>query len=68
MARLLTPGGPRLRFSLSLMCGAQLCVLCDLAARTLFSPYELPVGILLAFLGAPFFLALLWGQRRRSHA
>ena len=45
--------------------GAALVTLCDLAARTLFSPYELPVGILLALLGGPFFLWLLLRQRRR---
>ena len=46
--------------------GAALCLLCDLAARTLFSPYELPVGILLSFLGTPFFIWLLLTQKRRS--
>ena len=32
---------------------------CDLAARLIFDPYELPVGILMAVLGGPFFLLLL---------
>ena len=36
--------------------GAAFVCLCDTAARTLFAPYELPVGILMAFLGAPFFV------------
>lgn len=40
--------------------GSAFTVLCDTAARVLFAPYELPVGILLAFLGAPFFLFLLF--------
>ena len=44
--------------------GGAFTVLCDTAARTLFAPYELPVGILLAFLGAPFFLFLLFRRRR----
>lgn len=39
--------------------GAFLTVLADTAARSWFDPVELPVGILLAFLGAPFFLYLL---------
>jgi iron complex transport system permease protein len=34
-------------------------MLCDLAARTAFSPYEIPVGIVMAFIGAPFFILLL---------
>lgn len=43
--------------------GACFVTVCDLAARTLFSPYELPVGIVLAFAGAPFFLWLLFRQK-----
>lgn len=43
--------------------GASLVVLADLAARTLFTPAELPAGILLAAMGAPFFLALLFKRR-----
>ena len=39
--------------------GAGFVCLCDTAARTVFSPYELPVGIIMAFLGAPFFLFIL---------
>ena len=46
------------------LAGASLVILSDLAARTLFSPAELPAGILMAALGAPFFLYLLF--RRRS--
>ncbi len=39
--------------------GAGFLTLCDTLARTLFSPYELPAGILMAYLGVPFFLFLL---------
>ena len=39
--------------------GAAFVCLCDTAARTLLAPYELPVGILMAFLGAPFFVFIL---------
>ncbi|MGN0578182.1 MAG: FecCD family ABC transporter permease, partial [Ruminiclostridium sp.] len=38
--------------------GAFVC-LCDTAARTLFAPYEIPVGIIMSFFGAPFFLFIL---------
>ena len=41
------------------MGGAAFVTLCDAAARVVFSPYELPVGILLSVLGGPFFLLLL---------
>jgi iron complex transport system permease protein len=44
--------------------GAVFLVLADLVARTAVSPAELPVGIVTAFCGAPFFLYLL---RRRGH-
>ena len=43
--------------------GACFVTLCDLFARVLFAPFELPVGIVLAFAGAPFFLWLLFRQR-----
>jgi len=41
------------------LAGGGFVTLCDTAARSLFAPYEVPVGILMAFLGAPFFLFLL---------
>lgn len=46
--------------------GAGFVTLCDLLNRTLFAPYELPVGILLSFIGGPFFLMLLLRERRRG--
>ncbi|MCK9858444.1 iron ABC transporter permease [Paenibacillus sp. ATY16] len=48
----------------SILGGAALVALADTAARTVLDPVELPVGILLACLGAPFFLYLL---RKRSN-
>ena len=39
--------------------GAGFVCLCDTLARTLFSPYEIPVGIIMAYLGAPFFVFIL---------
>ena len=45
--------------------GGILVLLCDLLSRVLFAPYELPVGILLSFVGGPFFIGLiLWGRKR----
>ena len=49
---------------LSIFSGATFVVGCDLIARTLFAPYELPVGILMAFLGGPFFIYLILRNRR----
>ena len=49
--------------------GAAFVTLCDTLARTVFSPYEIPVGIVMAFLGAPFFLfVLLKGKGGADHA
>lgn len=59
LVRLLVGADHRLLLPASALGGATLLVLCDLAARTLFAPMELPVGILTALVGAPFFVWLL---------
>ena len=57
--------GEESRFLLlgSALGGASLLTICDLLARILFAPYELPVGIVLSFVGGPFFVWLLLHQR-----
>lgn len=45
--------------------GSSFVCLCDTVARIAFSPYEIPVGIIMAFLGAPFFVFIL--VRRGLH-
>ncbi len=49
----------------TLLSGAILVLGCDLVARLLFAPFEIPVGIILAFLGSPFFLWLILSRKRR---
>jgi iron complex transport system permease protein len=44
---------------LSALFGAGFVTFCDTLARVVFAPYELPVGIIMAFLGAPFFIFIL---------
>ncbi len=44
---------------LSALCGAAFLVLADLAARTVVAPGELPIGVVTAVIGAPFFALLL---------
>ncbi len=44
--------------------GAVLLVLADVAARTLTAPIELPVGVITALIGGPFFLILLRKERK----
>lgn len=43
----------------AMLSGALLLVVADILARNLFAPVELPVGIVVAALGAPYFLYLL---------
>ncbi len=58
--------GHRLLLPSSMLGGAALLLLCDLVARTLFAPYELPVGILLSLIGGPFFITLVLFMRKRE--
>ena len=44
--------------------GAAFLVIADLGARTLLSPAELPIGVITAFVGAPFFLFVLRARNR----
>jgi iron complex transport system permease protein len=59
ICRLLLGPGHRLLLPASAVFGGAFLVLCDTAARTMMAPAELPVGVITAFLGAPFFLWLL---------
>ncbi len=49
---------------LSVLYGAGFLILADLLARTVLSPGEVPLGVVTAFLGAPFFLVVLRQSRR----
>lgn len=48
------------------LAGGVLLILADILARTMLSTAEIPIGILTAFLGAPFFLFLLLSARRKE--
>jgi iron complex transport system permease protein len=58
--------GPDHRFLLPLatLAGAIFLILADTAARTMLAPTEVPIGVITAFLGAPFFLYLLRQKKR----
>ena len=60
--------GPDHRFLLpaSCLCGSIFLVWIDTAARTLIYPTELPVGIITAMIGVPFFLILLRNRKKAS--
>jgi iron complex transport system permease protein len=64
MARIIVGGDHRFLFPASALFGSALLMACDTLARTVINPVEIPVGIIMAFLGAPFFLYLL----RRQYA
>ena len=59
LVRLLVGPDHRLLLPASALAGASLLLFADLAARLLLAPAELPIGIVTALLGAPFFLYLL---------
>jgi cobalamin transport system permease protein len=60
--RLLAGHSYRVILPLTLVAGGAFMVLADLVARTALSPAEVPIGVITALVGAPFFLALL-GRR-----
>ena len=62
--RLFGQGRHRVLIPAAALLGASFVTSCDLLSRVIFAPYEIPVGILLSFLGGPFFLFLIVKQRR----
>jgi iron complex transport system permease protein len=63
LIRLLVGSDHRLVLPASTLFGAAFLVACDLVARTLLAPMDLPVGIITALIGGPFFLWLLVRKR-----
>lgn len=61
--RLLVSPSYRAIVPLSLLGGAGFLVLADVLARTVLSPAELPIGVVTAFFGAPFFALVLKSTR-----
>ncbi len=60
--------GPDLRriIPYGFILGAAFLVVCDTLARTIAAPTEIPVGIITAICGAPYFIYLVWRQFRRT--
>lgn len=67
MLRLMIGGDYRFLLPASALGGGLLVIIADTVARSAFDPIELPAGILLSFLGGPFFLYLIY-RRRNSVA
>jgi iron complex transport system permease protein len=64
--RLLFGSSYRVVLPLSFVFGAAFLILADVLARTVAAPAELPIGVITAFCGAPFFLVVLRTGRRMS--
>ncbi|MFC7441901.1 FecCD family ABC transporter permease [Laceyella putida] len=64
MMRMLTGGDHRTLIPLSLLAGAIFLIWADALSRVVLAPRELPIGVITAFVGAPFFAAIL---RRHQH-
>lgn len=62
--RLLVGASYRVVLPLSLVFGATFMILADLLARTVAAPAELPIGVVTAFFGAPFFALVLRTSRQ----
>ena len=60
--------GPDLRLLIpgSMFFGASFLILCDTVGRTLIAPAEIPVGVITAMLGGPFFVWLLKRQHKKG--
>jgi iron complex transport system permease protein len=64
IVRLLAGTSYRMVLPMSLIFGASFLILCDLLGRTLTAPAELPIGVVTAFFGAPFFAIVLRNSRK----
>lgn len=64
--RLMTSWSYRVIVPLSVVFGAAFLVAADIVARTVAAPAELPIGIVTAFVGAPFFLVVLRSVGRKG--
>jgi iron complex transport system permease protein len=65
--RLVWGGDYRRLIPLSMLGGASMLLLADVAARTVIAPQEVPVGIVTALLGAPFFLWILKRSKAQNY-
>ena len=68
ITRLLIGPDHRMLIPISTLMGGIFLLWCDTLARTIIAPVELPVGIITACFGAPFFIYLLTKSKRESYA
>jgi iron complex transport system permease protein len=65
--RMLTGGDHRTLIPLSLLAGAIFLIWADALARVVLEPRELPLGVITAFVGAPFFAVILRKHQHKWH-
>lgn len=63
--RLLIGADNRLLMPASIFLGASFLIICDTVARTILAPMEVPVGVITAMIGSPFFIWLLLKDKRK---
>lgn len=66
LVRVLFHADNRLVLPASVLGGAWLLIIADLIARTIVSPSELPIGVVTALIGSPFFIALLMKAKLKN--
>ena len=64
--RLTTSASYRVLLPVSMVAGAAFLILADVVARTVQAPSEIPLGVVTAMVGAPFFLYVLRSRRARE--
>ena len=66
LIKLITNGESTKHIVFSALFGAAFVSLCDLAARMIFAPYEMPAGIFISMIGGPFFIWLLFKRKDKK--
>lgn len=65
LIRLCSCNSTKKNLLLCILFGSDFLLFCDLLSRVIFFPYELPVGLFLSILGAPFFIFLLINKKKK---
>jgi iron complex transport system permease protein len=65
VARIIVGGDHRLLLPASIMIGANVLMVADIACKTLMSPLELPIGAIISVIGVPFFAFLMLREGKR---
>ncbi len=66
LTKLITGGESTKHIVFSALFGAAFVSVCDLAARMIFAPYEMPAGIFISMIGGPFFIWLLFKRKDKK--